>query len=204
MCLLAVEDKLSEAVVRRILVGYAGSAKNSQVVGGGGYGFLKANIFKYINAAQNVQPVFMLTDLDQGRCPPTLIDHWFQGQEIPPRFLFRVAVREVEAWLLADREAFGAFLGISHAKIDRDVERISGPKEYVLNLARKSRGAVRRELVPAKGAVASQGFGYNACLGNFVEKEWSPERASENSSSLKKTLIRTEAWVKQFVTIDKV
>ena len=197
MCLVAVEDELSAAVVRRILAKYVVRLGVPQVVGQVGVGFLKTNLKKYLNAAKNIRPVFMLTDLDLVSCAPVLVRNWFEGDNLPSRFLFRVAVREVEAWLLADREAFGRYLGMSSAKIERNVETIVEPKEYLLNLAKGSKLAVRRELLPEQGAIASQGFGYNSSLCRFVELDWSPERASDNSLSLRRALTRTESWVNQ-------
>jgi hypothetical protein len=45
----------------------------------------------------------MLVDLDTPEyCPPALVHQWFGTKQ--PNLSFRVAVMEVEAWPLADRE----------------------------------------------------------------------------------------------------
>jgi hypothetical protein len=49
---------------------------------------------------------------------------------------------------------------------------------------------LRSELLPAKGSIASQGFGYNSCLREFVAKMWSPTRAAERSQSLRRAINR--------------
>ena len=194
MCLVAVEDELSAAVVRRILAPHSGTVGQLKIVGLGGNTRLKSGLKSYLEVARNVMPVFMLTDLDQGPCAPALVAEWLMAVEIPARFLFRVAVREVEAWLLADREAAAAFLGIATAKITREPESILRAKTYLLSLASRSPRELRMDLLPAKGAVASQGFRYNDRMCRFVEGEWSPERAGETSASLKRTLARIVEW----------
>ena len=56
--------------------------------------------------------IFLLTDLNSSEdCPPGLIHSWIKGS-INPRFFFRVAVMEVESWLMADRTGFASFLSI--------------------------------------------------------------------------------------------
>ena len=194
MCLLAVEDELSSAVVRRLLRNHPVASNGCMVAGLRGFGYLKANLGNYMQVAKNVRPVFMLTDLDHSICAPSLMAAWFQGASMPRQFLFCVAVREVESWLLADRTAMAAFLDVSEAKITRDVESISGPKEYLLKLASRAPRDIRRDLLPAKNAVASQGFGYNSRMGQFVEQYWSPERGGEICSSLKRAMDRIATW----------
>jgi hypothetical protein len=49
-----------------------------------------------------------------------LTGNWIQNKSIPSKLLFRVAVREAEAWLMADTDAFSAFSGVSKGKIPRD------------------------------------------------------------------------------------
>ena len=98
---LATEDELSEAVLRRLLDhadrGYAiGTAYGRR-----GFGYLRRTITGWNRAAQFV-PFIVLTDLDRRPCPTELIEDWLREAR-HPNLLLRVAVREVEAWLLADR-----------------------------------------------------------------------------------------------------
>ena len=67
-----------------------------------------------------------------------------------PNLLFRVAVKEVEAWLLAHRAAFATFLGISDKFIPQEqVDTIPDPKQFLINLAAKSKKRkVRDAIVP--------------------------------------------------------
>jgi hypothetical protein len=183
MLLVATEDELSEAVVCRLVIDARGNAEGLHPVRKEGNGYLRRSIDKFSETARRI-PVIVLTDLDAVSCPPTLIRDWFGTKIRPPKLIFRVAVREVETWLLADREGIGKFLHISPNRIAPNPEALPDPKRYLLNLARSAPRELRNDLLPMKGAAASQGFGYNARLREFVEAGWSAERASSRSQSL--------------------
>jgi hypothetical protein len=106
-----------------------------------------------------------------------------------PNLLFRVAVQEVEAWLLADRSAFATFLGISRDLIPDNAEQVDNPKEFVVSLARRSRKRdVRESLVPREGSTARVGRDYNGRLVSFVNADWQAVEAQKRSPSLKRTM----------------
>ena len=123
---LAVEDPLSEAVLRAILR----QSNRPYAVGTcycqGGYGYLKKTIRRFNNAAKGT-PFLVLTDLDKADCPPGLIQAWLPDPK-HPNLLFRIAVREVEAWILAHREAFALFAGVQQELIPQDVDALDDPK----------------------------------------------------------------------------
>lgn len=172
---VAVEDQLSRSVVERLVNDCFGNGVDTTELGrnAGGFGFIKSNLQKYVNLSQH-QCVIILTDLDHGDCAPNLRADWFQRQRIeeplPDRMAFCIAVREVEAWLLSDRINFATFLGISPDRIDRNVEEsIANPKEYLLNLAKRSRNReVKFDLLPAPRSEATVGMGYNHRLSIFA------------------------------------
>lgn len=65
------------------------------------------------------------------------------------------------------------------------------PKQYLLRLiAKQARRNIREELVAEKGAIASQGIGYNAHLGEWIRTVWRPERAACRSNSLQRARLR--------------
>jgi len=189
MVLVAIEDELSRAVAVKLANQVLGNQVSLQFVLGRGNGRLLKGMQKFRNAARSF-PVWLLTDLDREKCPTALINRWTGGTALPHNFCFRVAVREIEAWLLADRVAFAEFMGISAGKIDRNPEAIGDPKMYILNLARNGKRTIRDDLLPHPNTAASQGFGYNQRLCHFVSRDWSPSRASEVSRSLKKAITR--------------
>lgn len=184
---LAVEDALSEAVVRKLL----GRPKRHFAVGicysQGGFGYLKRSIRGFNNAARGT-PFFVLTDLDQAECPPVLINDWLP---VPRNhnLQFRVAVREVEAWLLADRESFASYLRIPEEHIPPDVEAVADPKMLLVRLAARSPSRdLRIDLVPPAGSTRKQGPNYNGRLIAYVNQAWRPSIASLNSTSLSRTI----------------
>ncbi len=181
---LAVEDPLSEAVLRRLLAGVAGKYAIGTVYGHTGFGYLRKTVRGWNHAARGV-PFVLLTDLDKYSCPPELLQDWL-NQPQHPSLLFRVAVREVEAWLLADRNNIAAFLGVPV-----DPESVADPKAALVNLARRSRRAeVRERVVPRRGSTARVGPDYNGCLGDFVRRTWNVEAAANMSHSLRRAVDR--------------
>jgi hypothetical protein len=185
---LAVEDPLSDAVLRSILI----QSGQNFIVGScyqhGGFGYLKNKISGFNQAAKGI-PFFVLTDLDQQYpCPSALIADWLRAPK-QPNLLFRVAVREIESWVLADREAFSSFLGIRRELIPRNTDQLPDPKHFLLDMIRKSRKRnLRLAILPSIGSTAKQGPDYNGPLVEFVETKWNVKRAVANSPSLKRTL----------------
>jgi len=184
---LAVEDQLSEAVLRKILH----YSKRPYVVGTcysrGGFGYLKKTIAGFNSAAKGT-PFIVLTDLDTAECPPALIREWLPHRK-HPNLVFRVAVREVESWLLADCHGLSKYFFIRKELIPQDVETLTDPKQTLVNLARKSRyREIRDAIVPRMHSSAKQGPDYNGKLLSFVSNNWNVGNAMKNSKSLKKAV----------------
>ncbi|MCW7070802.1 MAG: DUF4276 family protein [Methanophagales archaeon] len=182
---LAVEDDLSEAVLRKLLpakytVGVCYKKR--------GFGYLKKNIRGFNNAAKGM-PFLVLTDLDREECPPKLIKEWLSVSTQHHNLLFRVAVREVESWVLADRDHFAKFLGIKKEQVPPKVDDIAHPKKCLIDLATKSRKRrLQEDIVPTRGSTAKQGPNYNGRLISFVEKVWNPNEAMHSSPSLRRAI----------------
>lgn len=183
---LATEDSLSEDVGRKLIAEAASDFDITLSLRKGGNGYLKTNIAKFLEISQQI-PLLLITDLDTETCAPKLRGDWLGKRQAPKKFLFRVAVREIESWLLADHAAMQKFLGISLAKMPLKPDSLSDPKQALLNLAGGAGRDIRGDLLAAKGAIASQGLGYNNRLGLFVREMWSPARAAARSDSLART-----------------
>lgn len=134
--------------------------------------------------------MIVFTDLDNVECPQKLISSWFNGIEKPPELLFRVVVREIESWVLADHKGFATYFGISHAKLPSDPDSLPNPKATLLKLIEGSRREIKDAMVAKKGALAIQGIGYNTILVDFIKTSWCSQRAQERSRSLKKAFAR--------------
>ncbi len=134
---IVTEDILSEVALQKII---AVSNKELQIASSricSGFGQIKKNLSAYNSAAQ-VTPWIVLTDLDNGTCAPTLIANWFSGIHRHQRCVFRVAVREIESWLMADRAAFARHLRIQINRVPAYPENEVDPKKLIIELAKSS------------------------------------------------------------------
>lgn len=181
---IAFEDALSEAVLRRLILEIHTDIQVAVAIGGRGNSYLQAKLPALRRTAYKI-PVLLLTDLDALSCAPELITNWFGPGVLPKDLLFRVAVRETEAWLLADLEGFSRFSGVPKAKLPLSPEQLVDPKQTLLNLVRRhGHGDIKADLMPAPGSSAKIGFGYNAALIRFVHSFWSVKRAAAHADSL--------------------
>jgi len=181
----AVEGITDEAVARRLIL-HVG-AEPGPFFGKQGKPHLKERVSGYNNAAQHA-PWLILVDLDQDAdCAPPLRQSWIR---IPAALLcFRVAVRAVEAWLLADAEMLAAFLGVTRARIPNDPESVDNPKSMMVNLARTSRRKdIRKDMVPREGSGRSVGPAYTSRVIEFATSHWRPGEAVGQSDSLRRAI----------------
>jgi hypothetical protein len=181
---LVFEDDLSEAVLTQILRQFPDKYEIYQSYSGNGFGYLKTNI-KGFNQASVVNPHFMLTDLDNYECPVVLINDWIDF-ELKDNFILRIAVREVESWILADREGLSRFFNVSLVKFPINPDLEPDPKNTLIRLAKRSnRRNLREDIVPIN-VNASIGPNYNGCLTEFVFSKWNIHNAILHSESLRR------------------
>jgi hypothetical protein len=141
------------------------------------------------NAAAEYAPWIVLMDLDRATCAPDLVTQLLPTPASQMRF--RIAVRTVEAWLLADTERFATFFSVAKGRLPRDPEAIADPKQAVVNLANHSkRRAIRQDLLPVAGSGRRVGPGYEARMIEFVidPNGWRPDVAASRSDSLRRCL----------------
>lgn len=164
----------------------------------GGYPGIVNRIDTLNAAAKFGHRVLVLTDLDENQCAPTYRQWWEnnKGLVAHPNLIFRIAVKEVEAWALADSKAFAAFFCISEKNITTQPESLSDPKAHLLNLLRGSKSRdIREGCIPAPNQFGKMGPDYNDWLKSFFLNHWSPHRAAKNSNSLKSAISRIRHWV---------
>ena len=188
---LATEDALSHALARKLLIAAQSNAEIEEDLGQTGNARLCEDMLngKYCSL-EKLNPVLLLTDLDQKSCAPILKKEWCRDLRMPRNSVFRIVVREAETWLMADLDAFSHFSGISKGKFPKDVEIFKSPKEQMLNLIRKYGNRKVKDILPRKGSTAKVSPNYNNILVRFVEESWNPKRASLHSPSLKKAIHR--------------
>lgn len=187
---VATEDALSERIAESLINTYTPGLRIAVRMGRSGNGYLRKKLPELIRTAQHV-PVFLLTDLDDAQCPYRLISDWRNRLTLPENLVFRIAVREVESWILADPAAFSAHFGVPHARIPRNPDTLVDPKRTLLNLVRRyGNRLARQEILPRARSSAMIGVGYNDFLGRFVKEAWAPHRAANRSPSLSKAAAR--------------
>lgn len=137
------------------------------------------------NASAKGSPWFVLRDLDHdSECAPTFLRTL--RLRTASWMVFRLAVRETEAWLLADREGLAKFMGLSPSVIPDRPDEEDDPTRILVNLARRStRRAIVQAFVPRPGDSVSVGPGYEAAIIEFGRLHWSLPRACKRSPSLR-------------------
>jgi hypothetical protein len=155
-----------------------------QLFGRQGFGYLYKNVDKWKSLARH-QAVLVLTDLDREACPTALLQNWLGSAQVPTTLLLRIAVREVESWLLADHDSMRGLIGMN-GKLPVNPDTVGDPKHYLLNLAKLAPREVRLDLVNESAGVLKQGLGYNARLTTHVQSNWNPAIAAQRSPSLRR------------------
>jgi hypothetical protein len=190
---LAVEDPLTESLFTKIFDRITTSYAIRTIYNVGGYGYLKNRINGFNRAARGV-PFLIGTDLDQYECPAALISEWIS----PPKhhnLIIRVAVREAEAWVLADKVNLAGFLGIRPNLVPENVEALEDPKQELIQLARNARRRdLREDICPPANSTRRVGPNYNAQLVSFVVQSWDPDAARTRSLSLDRAINRLNAF----------
>ena len=87
---IVFEDALSEHVIRKMLNHFPGFT-HVYPVAARGNGYIRKNINQW-NHERNTMAYFILTDLDQNECAPSLIKEWF-AYPLRKNLAFRVAVK---------------------------------------------------------------------------------------------------------------
>lgn len=186
---VVVEDELGLSIVERLLAFAWAVPVVARPLVMRGITNIKRDMPKYRNACK-VVPHCILVDLDQVPCAPNLLTQW-NLSDATPGLLFRVAVREAEAWLLADRSGFASFSGVPTSKLPIDPESVVDPKRTLINIVRNSRNRrLATELVPKQGSRVSIGPLYNERLSHFVRTQWNVETAADVAPSLSKMIGR--------------
>ena len=181
------EDDPTFAIMQKMLDNFNGCFSINQIVNAHGFVRIKKHINGY-NEASVYTPYFIITDLDKNECAPSLIKSWFC--KVPNKnMLFRVAVREIESWIIADRKNFAKFIGVSLDKIPLKPDEIKEPKEKLISLVKKSRNKVLCSDLAPKDNSASIGPYYNATLRQFILDRWDLCSAMKNSPSLNKAFL---------------
>jgi hypothetical protein len=191
----AVEGVTDEAILVRVV--RAAGADVLRTYAKGGKAALKQALLGYNNAAR-FQPWVVLLDMDDdASCPAELVAKLLAKPS--PRMRLRIAVRQVEAWILADAQRVAHFLGVSQHSVPDKPEHLPNAKEALVNLARRSRyRAIREDMVPRAGSGRPVGAAYPSRLIDFVSNDtggWRPEVAAQRAPSLARCIAAVRSLV---------
>jgi len=191
-----VEGQTDEFVVEKILNHLAIEHLPIKVAGG------KTNIVtqakdesisklhKYNQAAQ-FMPWLVVIDLDDEDCPVT-----YRNTLLPQptkMMMLRIAVRETEAWLLADREHIAKYIGVNVNNVPVKPDDEVAPKRRLLDLVRRKspRDKLYQDMIPSDHSHRRSGRAYPGRIEEFVNHPkypWRPEIAVQNSDSLRRCM----------------
>ncbi len=187
-----VEGTLDLAVAERLITRVG--ARIGRVHGRKGKAWLLGRINGF-NEAARLAPWLVLVDLDQDEhCAPQARNDWLPAPS--EQMCFRIVIREIESWLMADRTSLASFLRVPPSALPVDPEVVANPKEHLVRIARRSRSRdIRSDLVPRDTSGRSTGSAYDARLTEFVRAFWNPGVAAASSDSLRRAIAALEYLV---------
>lgn len=192
----AVEGPTDEAVLRTIVRARGAIVHRVHVQHG------KPNLRRALpgyNDAAKRSPWFIVVDLDdECPCASMLVHAWLPVPS--PQMRFRVAVRQIEAWLLADADRFSMVFGVRRGQVPDTPDELDDPKGTVLSLvAASKKSAIKADMIPRPGSGRRVGPAYAARLIEFVtrgEGGWRLEHAAAASPSLRRCVERVDELVR--------
>ena len=161
----------------------------------------KGNILKRLknyNEAVNHTSWFVVVDLDQDAdCAPEHLRNLLP--KVNKGMMLRVAVRSVEAWIMADRAMISQFLGVHASNIPLFPDTLDNPKAELIDLIDRKckRNWIRKDMLPNKRGKRKVGTKYTDRMAEFVQLHWRPEVAARRSDSLARCIRALENLKRQ-------
>lgn len=185
-----VEGEIDEAVAFKIASQLGHQIGNTY--GKKGHGYIKVKIKDFNKSANTICYLALVDFMDtKCKCPSDVISNWLPSKN--ELMFFRVVVREIESWVMADRKNIAKFLKVPIEKIPIFPEAEIDPKQKLVNIARGSHShSVISSLVPEQNSTALVGNLYNSEIKRFVLNFWDINLARLNSPSLDRCLKRLE------------
>lgn len=198
---LVVEGHVDRVVCEKLLRSRDVAVDPRRIIITNGKSKLDARLAHYNKAARHGGWLVLRdADRDAGDCPAALRRSLLTVPQSPPLCL-RLAVRTVEAWLLADAEAFSSHFAVVRSRIPVDPEGELRPKEALVNACRASqRRDVRVGMTPPAGKTGV-GPEYTTFLSDYCRRSWRPDVAAASAPSLTRALreidrlLTTSVWL---------
>lgn len=188
MAIPAVVEGYMESVFLPVVLDQIGRADLQPIIRNAGGGSKFWLVAARYNDAGKHTTVMGLADLEQAQCASSLL-----ASKLPHKsagFHLRLAVRMLESWLLADRQAMARFLKVPIGALPIDPDGEAHAKRVLVDIARKSTSkTIRDALVPddSGGVVGSD---YVATMSKFIQQHWHVSVARKTSPSLEKACQR--------------
>jgi hypothetical protein len=192
---LVVEGPTDRAAAERLLAFRDLAVDPHRVVVTGGKQRFDDRLPRY-NQAARLAPWLALRDADRdaGGCPVALRRRLLTVPQAPALAL-RLVVRTLDAWLLADREAFAEHFAVPVGKLPREPETLDRPKDALTHACRASRRrAVREAMVPPRGT-SGPGPEYAISVREYCRTAWRPDVAADAAPSLRRALAEVDRLV---------
>ena len=193
-----VEDEPSQAILAKIIEYANSQSSNRFTLHTGdpiithGFGNLQKKTQSFLPAAtkgEGIRSIF-LTDLDQKNSVQQIANEWFNIAclaLLPEKFIFRIAVHEIESWIIADNNGIANFLNVSPVNFTTSPDDLDDPKQFLFNvIGSKCRSKKFKDMLPQKRQ--SVGIEYNPQIVQFIKENWDIQAAMTNSPSLKRAV----------------
>ncbi|SFU63408.1 hypothetical protein [Alicyclobacillus macrosporangiidus] len=190
--MVVVEGIADEAIVNRLLAHIGLTDGWYRLWNTGGKTKILSKLQAY-NLAARRQPWFVLLDLDSAACAPT----WL-SETLPVRsegMCLRLAVRQVESWLLADKRGVSEYLGVPSDVIPERPDDCAHAKREMLALAARGKHRRCKEMIIKRQGAILEGPLYTFHIQQFATDHWDIDLASTRSESLSRALAALRRWV---------
>ena len=165
-----------------------------------GYGDIKTKHLPAMRkmAESNGICSIVLADLDTEECALSLMRQWLSLKNdapvaVHPKLIFRIAVRETEAWLMADRKKFARFMGMPIVNVPNNPDDLRNPKKKIFEFISQYCKKQRYRMLPSSGSHI--GDDYNPSLCRFIQDHWRPNVAASCSDSLNRAILALRVLV---------
>ena len=184
----AVEGVIDEVLLRKLCTAVGISL--GSVYGRKGKGHVLEHLRGYNHSAR-FRHWIVLLDLDNdASCAPEVLRNWLPNPS--PLMSLRVAVREIESWILADQERLAKYLSVPTVLLPANPEAVTDPKQTIVNLGRRSRRkAIREDIVPLEGSGQPVGPAYTSRMVEFIQDRdngWRADVAAKSCNSLQRCM----------------
>ena len=143
------------------------------------------------NAAARYGSWFVLRDADRDGedCPVTVRRSLLRPADQAPSMCLRLAVRSLEAWLMADAASLTNHFALLASRVPTRPEEEEDPKQTLVSACRSSRRSdVRAGMVPPRGSLRRVGPEYVALISDYCREAWRPDVAAASAPSLRRAL----------------